>query len=399
MLTSLAYLFIAGLSLGFVFNKLRLPALVGMLLAGIALGPSGFALLDSSLLDISIELRQIALVIILLRAGLALKLGELRQVGRPAVMLCFVPACFEMAGVMLLAPALLGVTLLEAAIIGAVVAAVSPAVIVPKMLKLMDEGRGTNKGIPQMIMAGGSVDDVFVIVIFTALTTLAMGGTVSAANFLDIPISIISGALLGWGAGALLTQFFKLLGGSMRQTIKLIIILSTAFLLLTIEQVLKGTVAVSALLGVMVMGITLLKLDPSLANQASSKLGKMWVGAEVLLFVLVGASVNIEYASAAGLAAVALIFGAMIFRMCGVMSSMIKTPLNGRERLFCMIAYTPKATVQAAIGSIPLAMGLPCGEIVLTVAVLAILITAPLGALGIDASYRKLLSAQGDLHD
>ncbi len=399
MLTSLAYLFIAGLSLGFVFNKLRLPALVGMLLAGIALGPSGFALLDSSLLDISIELRQIALVIILLRAGLALKLGELRQVGRPAVMLCFVPACFEMAGVMLLAPALLGVTLLEAAIIGAVVAAVSPAVIVPKMLKLMDEGRGTNKGIPQMIMAGGSVDDVFVIVIFTALTTLAMGGTVSAANFLDIPISIISGALLGWGAGALLIQFFKLLGGSMRQTIKLIIILSTAFLLLTIEQALKGTVAVSALLGVMVMGITLLKLDPSLANQASSKLGKMWVGAEVLLFVLVGASVNIEYASAAGLAAVALIFGAMIFRMCGVMGSMIKTPLNGRERLFCMIAYTPKATVQAAIGSIPLAMGLPCGEIVLTVAVLAILITAPLGALGIDASYRKLLSAQGDLHD
>ncbi len=389
MLTSLAYLFIGGLSLGFIFNKLRLPALVGMLATGILLGSSGLNLLDQSLLNISIELRQIALVIILLRAGLALNLGDLKQVGRPAIMLCFVPACFEIAGIMLLAPSILGVSLVEAAIIGAVVAAVSPAVIVPKMLKLMEEGRGTDKGIPQMIMAGGSVDDVFVIVLFTAFTTLAAGGSVSAATLLDIPLSIVTGAALGVVAGWCFSAYFKRF--HTRDSIKLLVLLSIAFLLLTLEQLAKGTIAISGLLGVMVMGITILWRYPILAKRISPKLNKVWVGAEVLLFVLVGASVNIDYAAKAGVAAVGLILLAMLCRMAGVYTSMIKSPLCTKERLFCMIAYTPKATVQAAIGSLPLAMGLPCGEIVLTIAVLAILITAPVGAFGIDMTYKKLL--------
>ncbi len=390
MLTSLAFLFIAGLSLGYFFNRLQLPALIGMLIAGILLGSSGFNLLDESLLNISIELRQIALVIILMRAGLALNLSELKQVGRPAILLCFLPACFEIAGVILLAPTLLGVTLLEAAIIGTVVAAVSPAVIVPKMLKLMDEKKGTNKGIPQMIMAGGSIDDIFVIVLFSAFTTLALGGEVSATALLDIPLSIIIGAAMGCISGIALAKYFKLF--HTRDSIKLLILLSVAFIFLSIEQWAKGTIAISGLLAVMVMGITLLWQYPQLSKRISTKLNKVWVGAEVLLFVLVGATVDISYAISAGIAAISLILISMLFRMTGVATSMISTPLNKKERLFCMIAYTPKATVQAAIGSLPLAMGLPCGEIVLTVAVLAILITAPIGAFGIDATYNKLLT-------
>ncbi|MFR9576751.1 MAG: cation:proton antiporter [Rikenellaceae bacterium] len=388
MLSSLAYLFIAGLSLGYIFTRLHLPSLVGMLLAGILLGSSGLNLLDESLLGISIELRQIALVIILLRAGLALNLGDLKQVGRPAVLLCFVPACLEIGGVMLLAPALLGVSLLEAAVIGAVVAAVSPAVIVPKMLGLMEQGRGTSKGIPQMIMAGGSIDDIFVIVLFTAFTTLATGGEVSGAALLNIPFSILLGAGVGVVAGVLLSEFFK--RAQMRDTIKLIVMISCSLLFLTLEAALKETIALSGLLAVMVMGITMLWRYPTLAKRLSPKLNKVWVGAEVVLFVLVGASVNIEYAAAAGFTPALLILLVLIFRMVGVWLSTTRTQLNSRERLFSMIAYTPKATVQAAIGSIPLAMGLPCGEIVLTVAVLSIIITAPLGAFGIDLTSRFL---------
>lgn len=361
-----------------------------MLIAGILLGSSGFNLLDESLLSISIELRQIALVIILMRAGLALNLSELKQVGRPAILLCFLPACFEIAGIMLIAPPLLGVTLLEAAIIGTVVAAVSPAVIVPKMLKLMEEKKGTRKGIPQMIMAGGSIDDIFVIVLFSAFTTLALGGEVSAIALLDIPLSIIIGAAMGCISGIAIAKYFKLF--HTRDSIKLIIMLSSAFIFLSIEQWAKGTIAISGLLAVMVMGITLLWQYPQLSKRISTKLNKVWVGAEVLLFVLVGATVDISYAISAGVAAIGLILLAMIFRMTGVAASMINTPLNKKERLFCMIAYTPKATVQAAIGSLPLAMGLPCGEIVLTIAVLSILITAPIGAFGIDTTYNRLLS-------
>ncbi|MFI3301920.1 MAG: cation:proton antiporter [Rikenellaceae bacterium] len=390
MLNSLALILVVGLALGFVFTKLRLPALLGMLLTGILLGSSGFNLLDESILSISVELRQIALVIILLRAGLALNLGELRRVGRPAVLMCFVPACFEILGVMLIAPPLLGVSLLDAAIIGTVVAAVSPAVIVPKMLNLMEQGIGTNKSIPQMIMAGGSVDDVFVIVLFTAATTLGLGGEVSALSFAQIPLSIITGLTLGLSVGYALVRFFKRF--HMRDSIKLLLMLSTAFSFLGLEAWAKGVVPISGLLAVMAMGVATLKWYEVLAKRISPKFNKLWVGAEILLFVLVGATVNIEYAYSAGFATVGVIFFALMFRMLGVFVSMIKTPLTLGERVFCMIAYMPKATVQAAIGSLPLAWGLSCGNIVLTIAVLSIIITAPLGAFGIDMTYKKLLS-------
>lgn len=389
MLTSLAYIFLLGLSLGYIFNKLRLPALLGMLITGIVLGPYVLNLISPSLLNISVELRQIALIIILMRAGLALDIKDLRKVGRPAILMCFVPACFEIAGIMLIAPKLLGVSLLEAAIMGTVVAAVSPAIIVPKMLYLMERNIGTKKSIPQMIMAGGSVDDVFVIVMFTAFTTLATGGEVSASSFVQIPFSIITGLTLGIVTGWGLVKFFK--NFHMRDSIKVLIMMSMAFMFISLEEWLKGTVPLSGLLSVMAMGAAILKFYPLLASRISPKFSKLWVAAEVILFVMVGATVDIKFATAAGMAAVAVIFFALTFRMVGVFVSMYKTQLNMKERLFSMIAYIPKATVQAAIGSLPLAMALPCGKIVLTVAVLAILITAPLGAFGIDMTYKRLL--------
>lgn len=394
MLVSIAYIFISGLSLGYVFNKLRLPSLMGMLLTGILLGPYALNLISPSLLSISVELRQIALVIILLRAGLALNIDDLRKVGRPAILMCFVPAVFEMAGMMLIAPRLLGISLIDAAVLGAVVAAVSPAVIVPKMLFLIENKTGTRKSIPQMIMAGGSVDDVFVIVLFTVFATLSKTGDVSAVSLVQIPVAILSGLALGIGVGVGLTWYFK--AYHMRDSIKVLIMMSVAFLFLGLEEVLKGKVPVSGLLAVMAMGATLLTRYPVLARRISPKYSKLWVAAEIMLFVLVGATVDVRYAAAAGLAAVAVVLFALLFRMAGVYFSMLRTSLNQKERLFCMIAYIPKATVQAAIGSLPLAMGLPGGKIILTVAVVAILITAPLGAFGIDISYKKLLEQEDD---
>ena len=392
MLTSLAFIFLLGLSLGYVFMKLKLPALIGMLLTGIALGPYVLNLLEPSLLSVSVDLRQLALVIILTRAGLALDIKDLMKVGRPALLMCFVPACFEIAGMMLIAPPLLGISLLDAAIMGTVVAAVSPAIIVPKMLHLMDQKYGTSKSIPQLIMAGGSVDDVFVIVMFTAFTGFALGGNISAVSFLQIPVSILSGLVLGVLLGWLLTRYFKRY--HMRDSVKVLIILSVSFLLVALERVLKGILPVSGLLAVMALGATLLKNYEVLALRLSAKFSKLWVGAEILLFVLVGATVDIKYAVGAGLSAVVVILFSLLFRMAGVFVCMIKTQLTLKERVFCMIAYLPKATVQAAIGSLPLAMGLPCGKIVLTVAVLAILITAPLGAFGIDMTYKRLLEKE-----
>ena len=392
MLTSLAFIFLLGLSLGYVFMKLKLPALIGMLLTGIALGPYVLNLLEPSLLSVSVDLRQLALVIILTRAGLALDIKDLMKVGRPALLMCFVPACFEIAGMMLIAPPLLGISLLDAAIMGTVVAAVSPAIIVPKMLHLIDQKYGTSKSIPQLIMAGGSVDDVFVIVMFTAFTGLALGGNISAVSFLQIPVSILSGLVLGVLLGWLLTRYFKRY--HMRDSVKVLIILSVSFLLVALERVLKGILPVSGLLAVMALGATLLKNYEVLALRLSAKFSKLWVGAEILLFVLVGATVDIKYAVGAGLSAVVVILFSLLFRMAGVFVCMIKTQLTLKERVFCMIAYLPKATVQAAIGSLPLAMGLPCGKIVLTVAVLAILITAPLGAFGIDMTYKRLLEKE-----
>ncbi len=392
MLTSIAYIFLLGLTLGSIFRKLKFPSLFGMILTGVILGPYVLNMLSPSLLAISVDLRQMALVVILMRAGLGLDVKALKKVGRPALLMCFVPACFEIVGVIIVAPLLLDVSYLEAAIIGTVLAAVSPAIIVPKMLLLIDKKIGTNKSIPQMIMAGGSVDDVFVIVLFTVFTSLAQGGEVSAASMMQIPISIITGLILGISVGVALTALFKRI--HTRDSIKLLVMLSTAFLFLTLEHSLKDKLAISGLLAIMAMGATMLQLYPVLAKRISPKFSKLWVAAEIILFVLVGATVDIEYAASAGFATVIVILLALVFRMFGVFVSMTKTSLSWRERLFCMIAYIPKATVQAAIGSLPLTMGLPCGKIALTVAVVSIIISAPLGAFGIDATYKKLLTKE-----
>lgn len=390
MLTSIALILLSGLLLGSLFSKLKLPSLLGMIIAGIILSPYALNLIDDSILNISSDIRQIALVIILTRAGLSLDISDLKKVGRPAVLMCFVPACVEIAGTIILAPLLLGITTLEAAIMGSVIAAVSPAVIVPRMIRLIEEGYGKEHSIPQLILAGASVDDVFVIVLFTAFTSLASTGTLSAVNFLQIPISIILGILTGIISGMILVRFFQKF--HMRDSVKILIMLSCSFLLLEMQDRLEGIIPMSGLLAIMSLGIVMKQKYNTLAVRLSGKYNKLWVAAEVFLFVLVGATVDLKYALASGLCAVLLVAGALCFRMLGVALSCIKTNLTRQERFFCMVAYTPKATVQAAIGAIPLTMGLPCGQIVLTVAVLSILITAPFGAICIDKLYQKLLT-------
>lgn len=390
MLTSLALIFLFGLIFGALFQKLRLPPLLGMLIVGIVLGPYALNWLDDSLLSISADLRQIALIIILTRAGLNLNISDLKKVGRPAILMCFLPACFEILGMLVLAPPLLHISYLDAAIMGAVVGAVSPAVIVPKMLRLMEEGYGTKKSIPQLILAGASVDDVFVIVLFSSFTGLAKGESLSPWRFAEIPISILLGVLLGAALGLLLAFFFQKV--HVRDSVKVLLLLSFSFLLVALEDALEGFVPISGLIAVMSLGIALQRKRDIVARRLSLKFSKLWVAAELLLFVLVGATVDLHYAYAAGLPAVILIFGVLLFRMAGVWVCLFKTKLLFKERLFCVLAYMPKATVQAAIGSVPLSMGLSCGNIVLTVAVLAILITAPLGAFLIDLTYKKLLS-------
>ena len=390
MLTSLALIFLFGLIFGALFQKLRLPPLLGMLIVGIVLGPYALNWLDDSLLSISADLRQIALIIILTRAGLNLNISDLKKVGRPAILMCFLPACFEILGMLVLAPPLLHISYLDAAIMGAVVGAVSPAVIVPKMLRLMEEGYGTKKSIPQLILASASVDDVFVIVLFSSFTGLAKGESLSPWRFAEIPISILLGVLLGAALGLLLAFFFQKV--HVRDSVKVLLLLSFSFLLVALEDALEGFVPISGLIAVMSLGIALQRKRDIVARRLSLKFSKLWVAAELLLFVLVGATVDLHYAYAAGLSAVILIFGVLLFRMAGVWVCLFKTKLLFKERLFCVLAYMPKATVQAAIGSVPLSMGLSCGNIVLTVAVLAILITAPLGAFLIDLTYKKLLS-------
>lgn len=395
MLTSLAFIFLFGLAMAALSARLGLPRIIGMLLTGIVLGPYALDLLDASILSISAELRQIALIIILLKAGLSLDLADLRRVGRSAVMMSCVPASCEILAFFLFAPYLLGVTRIEAAVMGAVLGAVSPAVVVPRMVQLMETGYGTDKSIPQLILAGASCDDIFVIVLFTAFTGMAQGGSVHAADFLSIPLSIVLGVALGAAAGWLLAGFFETAYARqryVRNSMKVILVLGVSFLLMAIEAWLKTVVPVSGLLAVVSMACTLrCKSTAFVTRRLSEKFGKLWLAAEVLLFVLVGAAVDIRYTLDAGAAALAMIFLALLFRSMGVVLCLLGTALTRSERLFCMIAYLPKATVQAAIGSVPLAMGLPCGKLVLSVAVLAILITAPLGALGIDRSYPRLL--------
>jgi len=390
MLLSIALILLVGMSMGWLCSKCKLPALTGMILTGILLGPQLLNLIDDSILTISPDLRKIALIIILTRAGLTLKIDDLKKVGRPAVLMCFVPATFEIVGMVLLAPLLVGVSRLDAAIMGAVVGAVSPAVIVPKMIRVMEEGYGTEKSIPQLILAGASVDDVFVIVMFTAFTSLAQGDEVSVMSFVNIPVSIVLGIGIGLAIGIVLAVFFRKV--HVRDTIKVLIYLSISFILVTIEDRISIPITFSALIAIMFIGVGLQRQRPEVAARLSVKFNKLWVGAEVMLFVLVGAIVDLSYVRSAGIKAVLLILGALAFRTTGVLVCLIGTNLNARERLFCVFGYLPKATVQAAIGGIPLALGLGCGNIVLAVAILAILITAPLGAFAIELSYRKLLA-------
>ena len=385
MLKSIALIMLIGMSAGWVCRKVKLPGLLGMLFTGIILGPYVLNLLDSSILLVSADIRKIALVIILTRAGLTLNLEDLKKVGRPAFLMCFVPATFEMIGMIILAPRLLSVSLIEAAVIGAVVA----AVVVPKMIKLMEDGYGTKQGIPQLILAGASVDDVYVIVMFTAFTSLAQGGNVSVMSFVNIPVSIMFGIIIGIIIGKALAVVWKKL--HIRDTVKAAIFLSVALLLVDIEASLNTSITFASLISVMFIGIALKKDRPEVAFRLSQKYNKMWVWAEVMLFVLVGATVDIGYVAYAGVSSIVIIIGPLIFRMAGVALCMAGTKLKLKERVFCMLAYTPKATVQAAIGGVPLSMGLACGNTVLTVAVLAIIITAPLGAFAIDMTYRKLL--------
>ena len=389
MLFSFALIFLSGIILGSIFNRLKLPQLIGKLLTGIILGPYLLNLLDPKILSISADLRQIALIIILTRAGLNLDINDLKKVGRPAVLMCFLPATFEILGMIIFAPKFLGLGLLDSAILGTVIAAVSPAVIVPKMLKLMEEGYGADRSIPQMIMAGASVDDVFVIVLFTSFIGLASTGSFSMLNLIKIPTSILFGISIGFLCAILLIYLFKKI--HIRDSLKVIIILNISFLLVTFEHSLTGIIGFSGLLAIMSIGTGIQAKNTMLSKRMSIKYSKLWIAAEVMLFVLVGATVNIKYALGASIPAILLIITVLIFRMAGVFLCLVGTSLSYRERLFCMIAYCPKATVQAAIGSIPLSMGLPSGNIILTVAVLSILITAPLGAFAIDISYKKLL--------
>lgn len=389
MLASIALILLSGLFFSYLFNKMKLPGLLGMIIVGILLGPNLLNLVDSSILDIAGDLRQIALVIILTRAGLSLNIADLKKIGRPAVFMCFVPACLEMIGTIIFAPLLFGISTLEAALMGSVLAAVSPAVVVPRMIKIMEEGYGKEKSIPQLILAGASVDDVFVIVMFTVLTVFASTGEIKAVSFLQIPLSILLGVLLGVIAGLLLVVFFKKV--HIRDSVKVLIILSLSFLLLEVQSLLENVVPLSALIAIMSMGITVNQKYNILSKRLSVKYNKLWLGAEVFLFVLVGVAVDIKYAFSAGFTAIFIVASALIFRIFGVFLSLIKTNLNKKERLFCMLSYTPKATVQAAIGTIPLTMGLECGSVVLTVAVVSILITAPFGAICIDKLYKKCL--------
>lgn len=398
MLTSLSLIFLVGLAMGAICQRLKLPRIIGMLATGIVLGAYVLDMLDPSILSISSELRKMALIIILIKAGLSLDLSDLKKAGRPAVLLSFVPATFELMGYIVCAPLILCVSRVDAAVMGAVLAAVSPAVVVPRMVSLIEKRYGTKKAIPQMILAGASCDDIFVIVLFTTFLSMAQGGSVSVTNFINIPVSIVLGVILGAVTGWGLYLFFETSYAHkhcVRNSMKVIIVLGFSFLLVSIESWLEGKVAISGLLAVVSMACVLkLKSTAFVSKRLSEKFGKLWLAAEVILFVLVGAAVDIRYMLGAGIAAVVMIITALLFRTAGVLICLIKTPLSAKERLFCVIAYLPKATVQAAIGSVPLAAGLPSGNIILSVAVLAIIITAPLGALGIDSSYKRLLEKE-----
>ena len=389
MLTSIALIFLVGMFLGWLFKKMQLPSLVGMIITGILLGPYVLNLLDDSILMVSADFRQIALVIILFRAGLSLNLEDLKKIGPSAILMSFVPALFEIAAILLLGATIFNLSLLDAAVMGTVLAAVSPAVVVPSMIRLIEKGYGQERRVPQLILAGASMDDVFVIVLFSSFLALALGGDFSVIHLIEIPVAIIMGILVGFFTGWLAQRFYR--NFNMADTSKVIMLLSLSFLMLTLEDLIVDFIPFSGLLAIMALGLSINQSYPELAHRLAIKYNQLWAAAQIILFVLVGATVDINYALGAGLPALLLIMGALIFRMAGVFVSLLPSSLNKKEKLFTMISYTPKATVQAAIGGIPLAMGLESGQLILTVAVLAILITAPLGSFAIERSYPKLL--------
>lgn len=393
MLLSFSLIFLLGIGFGAIFNKLKLPSLLGMLVVGIILSPNFLNILDEKIMSISPELRKIALVIILTRAGLNLNFQELKKIGHPAVFMCFLPALFEILATLFLGQKFLGLSILDSLILGTVIAAASPGIIIPKMLNIMNEKYGIKKGIPQLLMACASVDNVFVIILFTAFTGLATNGHIEPLNFLRIPSSIVFGLLAGKLIGKILLLLFKKF--SIRDSLKVLIMLNISFLLFTIES--RSNInsipwfSFSGLLAIMTIGTMIKQENIILADRLSLKFTKLWLGAEIILFVLVGATINLKSALHLGITGVIFIFTVLAFRLFGVFLSTIGSGFNKKERLFCMIGYSPKATVQAVIGSIPLALGLSCGDTVLTMAILAILFTAPIGAFVIDYSYRKLL--------
>ena len=385
MLLSVGLIILVGLFFGWGVSKVKLPRIIGMLFAGILLGPYFLNILDVSVANISGDLRRIALIIIIAKAGLSLDISDLKRIGRPAVMLCFVPATLELLAFVLFAPAIMGVTVLQAAILGAVMGAVSPAVTVPRLTKMIDEGIGVKKGIPQMLIAGASADDIYVIVLFTTLVGLEAGGNMSAISLLRIPEEILLGTMAGGALGLILSVYFKKI--HIRDSLKITIIMAFSMILYWIE----GIAPVSGLLAVMTMGITLNMRLPAVAKRLSAKFSRLWVAAEIFLFVLVGATLNIGYVAKAGIGMIIMLFIGLLFREIGTLISVSGTGLNRKEILFCLISQLPKATVQAAIGGVPLAMGLSCGNTVLTMAVVSIVITAPLGAIGMDATMYRFI--------
>ncbi|MBR2750747.1 MAG: cation:proton antiporter [Clostridiales bacterium] len=389
MLMSLALVLLIGFCISGIFKKLHIPSLLGLIITGIVLGPSVLNLLDPKILSISSELREIALIVILFRAGLSLDISDMKKIGRPAIMLCFVPATFEIIGAIVLGPACLGLSRVDSAIVGAMLAAASPAIIVPKMLWLMEEGYGTDKHIPQLIMAGASADDIYAIVLFTAFIGMSKGDGISAWTIVSIPISIVTGLAVGIVFGIIISQIFKMI--HLRDTVKILLLFGLSFLFVGCESFISKYVPFSGLLAVMALGGAILNRRATVAKRLSVKISKIWVGAELLLFVMLGSAVEIKALLSAGLGSVLLILGALLFRSVGVIVSLLGSGLTWKEILYCDVAYFPKATVQAAVGAIPLAQGLLCGMMVLTTAVLSILITAPLGAILMDLTVKKCL--------
>lgn len=392
MLFSIALILFLGFLVGLVFEKIKIPKLVGMILVGIIIGPYSLNLIDQSIISVSTELRQIALIIILTRAGLSLNFSSLKKIGRPAILMCFIPATFEIIGTTLLAPSLLNISTFEALLLGSVLGAVSPAVIVPRMIRLQKEGYGAQHKVPNLILAGSSADDIYVIILFYAFLGLVENNKFNTSSLISIPVSIILGIILGIIIGVILNVIFKKFICNL--TYKILITLCASFFMVTLESLLKKYISISSLLGVMSYGMVLLSSNKKVAKELEEGYNNLWLFFEIFLFVLVGATVSVDYAISSGINAVILLFLALLFRTIGVLVCLIKTNLTKKEVLFSMISYIPKATVQASIGGIALSKGLACGNLVLSMAVLSILITAPIGAFGIDLLYKKLLKIE-----